>query len=108
MDPLRNEKDPLRKAGPMQQQELFRRFTAAANGFSMEDVIGACMNLLVNAVRQSNPTWPQASARYDEWMGRFKSVLSNHFDTVTGKRRSIFPFNQTVQMDHFDAGDKVH
>ena len=26
MDPLRNEKDPLRKAGPMQQQELFRRF----------------------------------------------------------------------------------
>jgi hypothetical protein len=108
MDPLRNEKDPLRQAGPSQQQELFRRFTAAANGFSTEDVIGAAMNVLVNAIRQSNPSWSKASERYDEWMARFKTVLSNHYDTVTGKRRNIFPFHQTVHMDHFDARDKMN
>lgn len=108
MDPLRNEKDPLRQAGPSQQQELFRRFTAAANGFSMEDVIGAAMNLLVNAVRQSNPTWSRAAERYDDWMGRFKTVLHNHYDSVTGRRRNIFPFSQTVQIDHFDARDKIN
>jgi hypothetical protein len=107
MDPLRNEKDPLCKAGPSQQQELFRRFTAASNGFSMEDVIGACMNLLVNAVRQSNPTWSKAAERYDDWMGRFKTVLRDHYDSA-GKRRNVFPFHQTIHVDHFDAREKFN
>ena len=105
-DPLRNPKDPLLNAGPAQQQELFRRFTAAAHGFSMEDVIGACMNVLINAIRQSNPTWSKASERFDEWMGRFKGILQQHYDTATGKRRNVFPFHQTLQMEHFDARDK--
>lgn len=106
-DPLRNPADPLLRAGPGQQQELFRRFVREAAGFSLEDVIGAAMNVLINAVRQSSPTWRVAEARYDEWTSRFKSVMRSHFD-ASGRRRSVFPFHQEVVMDHFDSRDKVH
>lgn len=108
LDPLRNEKDPLHKAGPNYQKELFRQFSQLANGFSAEDVIGATMNMLVNCVRQTNSTRASAESRWNDWTERFKEILlSRHYDSVTGKRRNVFPFEQFVKMDHFDARDKT-
>jgi len=107
LDPLRNGKDPLHRAGPEYQKELFRQFSQLANGFSTEDVVGATMNMLVNCVRQSNSTQRGAESRWDDWTGRFKSVLMSHYDSVTGRRRNVFPFEQFITMDHFDARDKT-
>ncbi len=104
-DPLRNPKDPLHQAGPPQGRELFRRFGQVANGFSHEQVIDAAFNLIVNAIRQGHPGWNKAQARYDELFGRGKTILREHFDAA-GRRRNVFPFDQFVQMEHFDARDK--
>jgi hypothetical protein len=108
LDPLRNGKDPLHKAGPNNQKELFRQFSQVANGFSIEDVVGATMNMLVNSVRQSNSTRASAESRWNDWTERFKEILLNrHYDSVTGKRRNVFPYEQFIQMEHFDARDKT-
>lgn len=100
-DPLRNELDPLRRSGPDQALELFRAFSKVAHGFSAEDVISAATNILVNGIRQSYDRRPGAEARYDELFGRTKSMLLSHYDSVTGRRKSVFPFNQEIRMEHF-------
>ena len=61
-----NPKDPLKKTGPEAEQELLRRFGQMSSGFPNDVVIGAAINLLVNAVRQTYPTQQAASSRYDE------------------------------------------
>lgn len=104
-DPLRNPKDPLIKAGPPQGRELFNRFGMVADGFSHEQVIDAAINLIVNSVRQGNSNWSSAERAFDELFGRSKTILRDHFD-ANGKRRNIFPFDQFIAMEHFDARDK--
>lgn len=104
LDVLRNPKDPLNNAGPPQGRELFRRFGRVADGFSHEDVIDAAVNLILNSIRQGNAKWPGAEKRFDELFGKSKTTLRQHYDGPGG-RRNIFPFDQTVLMDHFDARD---
>lgn len=95
-DPLRNPLDPLRDR-PGEETELFRAMTGACHGHTTEAVVGAAVNVLVNAVRQSAPSRQQAEQLFDDLMGRTKSLLlEKHYDSVTGRRRSVFPFNQTI------------
>lgn len=111
LDPLRNPLDPLHKTGPEAQRELFRRFAAAANGFSTEAVVGAAVNMLINAIRQSHAKWTGsggAEARFNEIFGQHKEVLKRHYDGAGNRKPSIFPFDQTIQMDHFREGDSFH
>jgi hypothetical protein len=100
-----NPKDPLRKSGPDQQLELFNQYKRSANGFSNEDVVGAAMNVLVNALRQAHATKTAAETSFDEHMGRVKSLLLSHYDS-TGKRRPTFVFNQNIEMPLFDDRNK--
>lgn len=97
-----NTKDPLLLATPDYTRELFNRFSKAADGFSAEDAIGAAANVLINAIRQSQPTRAQAEKRFDELFGRSKQVLVNHYDTI-GRKRGIFPYDQVIEMDVFNA-----
>jgi hypothetical protein len=96
-----NPKDPLLKAGPTYQRELFNRFAQNANGFSTEDVIGAASNIIINALRQAHSTRIAAESRYDEIFGKMKSLLLNHYD-VLGRKRGVFPFDQVIEMDRFN------
>ncbi len=64
-------------------------------------MIGATVNILVNAIRQSQPTRGQAEARFDELFGRTKQVLLDHYDAL-GRKRGIFPYDQVVEMPHVD------
>ena len=102
-----NPKDPLKRA-ESEQLELTRKFGLVASGFSNEAVLGAAINVFVNAIRQTYPTLSSADARYTELVGKFKSVLLGHYDSVTGKRRSIFPFHQTISPVLFKDEDTVH
>jgi len=106
-DPLRNPRDPLHKEGLPGEQELFRRMAAIAveGQFPLEMVMGACMNLMVNAVRQGYATWPQAEQRYDYWIYRFKEVLKQHYDGTGNRKPKIFPFDQHIVMPHFTEND---
>ena len=92
-----NGKDPLRQAGPDKQAELFKAVSQVCAGFPVEDVLAVALNLLVNSVRQSYPTWSAAETAFNDRFGRCKQVLSDCYDS-TGKRRSVFPFQQSVQV----------
>jgi len=104
IDPLRNPRDPLHKEGPPGEHELFRRLArvCAQGQFPLEMIMGACMNILVNSVRQGYSTWPQAEQRYDFWTQRFKQILKEHYDGTGNRKPRIFPFDQTISMAHFD------
>lgn len=105
---LNNPQDPFHKSGPEQQKELFENFCKAANGRSTEVALGAAVNVIVNAIRQTCPTRALAEQRYDEIFGQNKSLLFQHYDSVTGRRRSIFPFTQVIEMPLHKEKDRKH
>lgn len=101
-----NPKDPLPKACPPSEYELFKRFAREADGFSTQDAVGAASNVLVNGLRQAHATRGQAEARFDELFGKLKTVLLDHYDSL-GNRRSVFPFHQFIRPNLFIDDEKL-
>lgn len=93
--------DPLHKA-PLSERELFERMAKTCNGFSHEQVMGAAVNIVINALRQGNQSQKAALAALDEITAKARSSLASHYDSM-GKRRNVFPFHQTIEMPMFDA-----
>ena len=93
---------------PEHERALFDIFKQASAGKNVDAVIGASINLLVNVLRQMEPTRKEAEARFDMLFGRGKSLLlDKHYDSVTGKRKTIFPFTQTVTMPYHHEDDTI-
>ncbi len=97
-DPLRNPLDPIHGSGPDAAMDLFRRVSRAAHHLPTDAVIDAACTLLINAIRQSAPDWRQAEPMFDQYFSRTKSLLHDHYD-ANGRKRGVFPFNQTVAMN---------
>lgn len=76
---------------------LMKQLAVVINGRSTEAAVGATMNLLINIVRQSCKDKNVAEKVFDELMGKYKQFLLDHYDSVTGNRRNIFPFNQVIK-----------
>ena len=75
-----------------EERELLVRVVQLVIGRPTQMVIGVGMNLLVNAIVQNVGSRKQAEAVLDELFGRAKTiVLDQHYDQVTGQRRSIVP-----------------
>ena len=75
-----------------EERELLARVVQLVIGRPTQMVIGVGMNLLVNAIVQNVGSRKQAEAVLDELFGRAKTiVLDQHYDPVTGRRRSIVP-----------------
>jgi hypothetical protein len=92
--------DPLRNL-PQQEEMLFREFTRIGDGKALDAVMGACINMIVNCIRQSFGKRADAEAKFDELFGKGKQILlHNHYDSVTGVRRNVFPHTQIVAMHH--------
>ena len=89
--------DPLGGV-PDSGHELFKRLSRECNEFPMPDVVNACAALLLNTIRQRSKVRAEAEADFNEMFGRMKSLLLSHYDGATGKRRSIFPFHQIIEM----------
>lgn len=94
---LRTATDPL-KTGPAAGQELAKRFGMAADGFSNEHVLAAAATVLIELARQTNPGRDKAHARIDEWVAKMHELLDKHYDPVTGRRRAVFAFDQTINV----------
>jgi hypothetical protein len=93
---------------PEQERALFDAFRQAAAGKNVDAVIGASLNMLINVIRQMEPTRKEAEARFDMLFGRAKTLLiDKHYDSVTGKRRTVFPFTQVVSMPHHHEDDQI-
>ena len=101
-----NPQDPLNKrTEPIQQ--LYKGLCAIASGFPMEHVTDAAFNLLVNSLRQNYAQRGAAEQRGRMICEQFMQILMDHYDPVTGRRRSIFPHNQVVVMPHHIDKDKI-
>lgn len=104
---MTNPKDPLLKVGSERQRELFNHISKLANGFATDEVLGAILNVYVNALRQIHPTRDKAFDRLDQLNAQAKTMLDSHYDLGGQRRRpGIFPFNQTITMPHLDDRDK--
>jgi hypothetical protein len=100
--------DPLRSQQG-QEKLLFDLFAQVSIGKNADAVMGAAINMIMNAIRQNYPTRDAAEQKIDELFGRGKSLLlANHYDSTTGRRRSVIPHTQIVRMayhmeDDFDV-----
>ena len=93
---------------PLGEDALFKQVATLLNGVSTEIACVLAVNLLVNAIRQSVPYRKDAEAVIDELIGRAKTVLlDKHYDSVTGQRRSVFPFTQVIEAPFHVEQDKI-
>lgn len=76
-------------------RELFKSFSNISHGFNTLDVINAALNIVVNAVRQAQPTRKEAAETWDELTTRSKGLLMEGYDS-TGRRKGIYPYTQTL------------
>ena len=97
--------DPLGDV-PDGGQVLFRELSARCSQFPTKDVINACAALLLNAIRQRSKLRAEAEGDFNELYGRMKSLLLMHYDSVSGKRRGVFPFRQIIEMPLMNLRDK--
>jgi hypothetical protein len=95
-------KDPTLE-GPPSEQALFDAMAKVASGFSTEAVLGASINLIVNAVRQIYGKRSEAEYRMRELFGKNMELLMLHYDPVSGRRRSVIPFTQVIAPKRFDV-----
>jgi len=102
-----NSADPTRRDVPANAQQLFTQIVRLASGFTYEDVIDCAANLFINALRQKYPKRRDALEKYAEAVNKTGTLLAGHYDPVTGNRRNIFPFTQTINLDHIRDPDKT-
>ena len=94
--------DPLDKTGPPSEIDLFKKMAALGAGVPHDLVINAAMNVVLNALRQSQDTRAKAEMAFDAIAGRAKAVLlDQHYDGL-GKRRGVFPFDQRIDVPAMD------
>lgn len=105
LDPLRNPSDPMLGSASDRQLALFRAISAVAHGYSIEETIGAIVNVQANAIRQACPTRLKAFERVDQLTQINKDLLGSHYDQM-GKRRNVFPFDQHIEVPHFDLRNR--
>lgn len=81
------------------EHELFAAVARQCAGHPLEHALSAAINLMVNAIREGVADRKDAEERIDELFGKAKTLLlDQHYDPVTGKRRNVFPFTQTMEV----------
>lgn len=93
--------DPT-KVGPEAGRVLFDRLRKQCDGFNRDAVRDAAGNLILNAMRQTYGTWREAETEFNEHYGRMKQALKDHYDNVTGRRHSLFPYTQVIDVPKMD------
>jgi hypothetical protein len=92
--------DPLKHL-PRQERVLFDMITHASTGMPVEVVMGAAINMLINAIRQNYVVMKDAEEKFNELFGRGKQMLlANHYDSTTGRRRTVIPHTQVLRMPY--------
>ena len=99
-----NPKDPLNNT-PDAERVLFTSLAKVSHGFTSEQVVGAAVNLIVNALRQAHATDKGALDAADAVHAVMRRVLISHYDNA-GKRRNVFPFHQTIEMPFLNMRKK--
>lgn len=97
-----NPNDPL-NGRIKTSRDLYAKMVQVAANHPMDTVIEASVNLLVNGMRQTYATKREAEQRSADVCNQIQQILSEHYDSITGRRRNIFPHDQRVVMPlHID------
>lgn len=99
---MRSATDPL-KVGPSAGRELTARFGKTANGFSREHVLDATASVMLDLIRQTQTNRTDAHAKLTEFADKMHVLLDQHYNPATGKRRSVFAFDQTIEMNFIEG-----
>jgi hypothetical protein len=99
-------KDPLQLEG--EAQALFVETIRRCQGLPNDLVYNIAINILVNAIRMTVSERSKAEQLIDDLYGRTKTLLLDfHYDPVTGKRRTLFPFTQRVEAPFHQSESKI-
>lgn len=100
--------DPLQHLrGDAQAREVFEAMGKAFEGMSIDTIIAACMNMIANCIRQNYGTRLEAESRMADICGAMLQMLMEHYDSTTGRRRSVVPFNQVVSPSRVESDFRV-
>lgn len=100
-----SQQDPLLNA-PDQQRACFNALShvCAAGKYDAASVVGAAMNLLANALRQSHVTRHGAIKRVDQLHAELREMVANNYGLGGNRLQAVYPFDQKiVQEEPFDA-----
>jgi hypothetical protein len=98
--------DPLEVRGA--DRVLFEQVWKMMLGQERSTVCEIGLNLIVNVIRQSVGKRKDAEELFNQLFGKAKStLLDEHYDSVTGVRRSVFPFTQVIQAPFHDEGNVI-
>jgi hypothetical protein len=98
----KNKIDPLTDTSGESGKVLFDRLNKQCKDFPLEAVVNGSSNVLLNVIRQRNATRDAAEKDFNEMFGRLKAILMEHYNGPDGKRRSVFPFHQTISPPFLD------
>lgn len=101
-----NAKDPLANTGIEAGRELFKKLAVCCDGFARDAVLLAAGHLLLNVLRQGCANRLAAERAFDELAAGLKSVLLDQHYDLMGKRRNIYPYDQSITMPYFDDRKK--
>jgi hypothetical protein len=92
-------KDPLQQAleNAPNALELFVLLIKRCEGMPVDQVYTIAVNLIVNIIRMTTPSRKDAEAVVDDLFRRTKALTLAHYDSVTGKRKALFPYTQMAQ-----------
>lgn len=102
-----NARDPMLKIAPKTALDLTAEFAKLAHQAGMANVIDAAGSLIITALRQRFEKRNEAEAAINEIFGRMKTALLEHYDGTSGRRKGIFPYDQTIAPALVDARSKV-
>jgi hypothetical protein len=98
--------DPLEVRGA--DRVLFEQVWKMMLGQERSTVCEIGLNLIVNVIRQSVGKRKDAEELFNQLFGKAKStLLDEHYDSVTGLRRNVFPFTQVIQAPFHDEGNVI-
>jgi hypothetical protein len=80
----------------MNEVALTREIGRVCDKQSRDDVLWACVNIIMNCVRQNYGRRPEAIDKMNELFALGMNELMKHYDPTTGRRRSVIPFDQTI------------
>jgi hypothetical protein len=80
----------------MNEIQLTKELGRICNGRPKDEVLWACINIIMSCIRQNYGRRTLAIAKMNELFALGMNELTKHYDPVTGKRRSVVPFDQTI------------
>jgi hypothetical protein len=93
-------KDPLLQAVESANgiKEIWDALNKSMEGkIPIQDVYTLAVNLIVHGIRMTTPYRGQAEFVVDDLFRRAKNLTLEHYDSVTGKRKVLFPYSQMIK-----------